>query len=361
MAWFLDTGRKSVLQTFPRWSVGTIGTFTAPPWKAALPTKFLAVEPERDESASGERTKGVEAVVAGRTYYGVSVGKDRSLVFTPKRNIDLWFENDPENSRDKEDEVGQKQAVESGLSGATPAFTKKPARFGQGESLSDWALGRIVPVSGSFLSAVAVCFLAAIFSKRGDRRKKTSAAAFFATVFPATASVFLLPPLWNGCLKLDLAHLLFLAWSGWAWSALLFAVKGARHEIAGRLLCVAYFLAGFGTLVLLQLAAGADNTRWLDPVRKRALVLMPAGFLVAVAAVSMAGNLRDLWNSFSAEERGGWHALRIGLLVLGTSLVVAQVFFGTERGLMGIQYRKQVSHSASDGPGRFRPAPPPWE
>ena len=26
-----------------------------------------------------------------------------------------------------------------------------------------------------------------------------------------------------------------------------------------------------------------------------------------------------------------------------------------------VNYRKQVSPSASDGPGRFRPAPPPWE
>ncbi len=294
---------------------------------------FVSIEPNNryEEGYLGEGR--VEAVVVGQTYYAVAIDQNRRLVFTPERNIDLRYETESDGETVRE----PTQTDESYRRGVKSTFVEIPVRFGEGESLLAWALRRIREIAGAFLATVAVCASLAFYRKRGNGRRKTSAPALFAAVFPAAAALFLFPLLWQDRARLDLAHLAVVAWSGWAWSALLFGRKGTGGGALSRLVCSAYFLAGFGALVLLQLAAGAENTRWVDAFCKHALILLPAGFFAGVAAVIEPASLYGIWADISGNERRIWPVARIGIAAAGTALVGAQLVFGNEQGLWGVQ------------------------
>lgn len=135
----------------------------------------------------------------------------------------------------------------------------------------------------------------------------------------------------------DLGLLMALAWSGWAAATLVLLVRGRLVGRAGLLWCGVLFLAGSGTLGLTQLAAGAENTRWLRPAILHLLVLSVAGWFAYWLAWLSRPSLRRLL--VGATVGGGALRAMLRLLLLGlvVAALVLQLPLGSEHGLFGVQ------------------------
>ncbi len=287
-------------------------------------TLFVRIGSSSRQKGESSRPDAVSSFVAGRTYYKFDTTNDGTLVVSPERNIDKWFEDEtPPEARE---------------AGAKTLFVKEAVSFGGGESLWEWAAGDGMP--GAILALLAALAAGAaieIHRARLGRREKPALVFGLLAAIPAAAAIALLPFLWNDRPDLRLSDLAILAWLGWTWAAAFSIVKGRSELPAVRLTCAACFLAGFGAVALLQLAAGADNTRWADPVRKHLLILAPAGFSLAAWLSLSPEFARKLWKTFALEHATVFRGLRAGIAATGTALVFAQWFFGGEQGLGMLQ------------------------
>jgi cell division protein FtsW (lipid II flippase) len=137
----------------------------------------------------------------------------------------------------------------------------------------------------------------------------------------------------------------------------------------------AVFLAGAGILTLAQLAAGADNTRWLEFSRKHALLLILFGWILPVQLLASEAGTRDFWVKLTTDTNFVWAGLRWSFPLIVIILLLSQLMLGSEHGVWGIQPAEiaklllvfmagfvgaDIRELRSFEPGSFRKNPAPY-
>jgi cell division protein FtsW (lipid II flippase) len=135
----------------------------------------------------------------------------------------------------------------------------------------------------------------------------------------------------------DLGLLMAVAWAGWSATTLVLWLRGRLSGRAGLLWCCLLFLAGTGSLTLTQLAAGAENSRWLRPAILHLLVLSAAGWVAYWLAWFSRSTLHRLLVGVTLGGGGLGAVARLLLLGVVVATLVLQLPLGSEHGLFGVQ------------------------
>ena len=251
----------------------------------------------------------VDSAILGRTHYRVGAGA-RQLSLTPTANIDYWLD----------------------LSRVPSDYPRK-RWIGAGAGAVEWLAGlgeRLLPGAGAaFIAAFAIAGL-----WRWRRRERSTVTLFYslAANVPAIFGLWLTALLYRGIGRPDTMLLIGMAWLAWFWATFLMVWSRRALGLAGWLWFGGLSLAAIGLLTLLQLAAGAENSRWLGLVTRHSLVLAGFGWFVCLlTALPVARWQRALIGVFNRE------LLAVGIAVLLIGLMGLQVVLGGEEGLAGIQ------------------------
>ena len=250
----------------------------------------------------------VERIILGRTNYRLVPSPD-SLTLVPVANIDLWFENPPED-----------------------APVRSAAWAGAGTGPAVWLESQaIVLLPGAGAALVLVAGLVAFWSRRRQIGMGWLVRATAAAV-PAALGGWTTLLLLRGGGAPDAMLVVGMVWLAWGWCSLILWWSGRLAGLGGWIWAAAVFLAGTGVINMLQLGAGAENTRWLSFVLKHAALLGLFGWALALLSVVTDEGWRRVWTwLFNAE---GLAAALASLLVL---LMAAQLALGSEEGIAGIQ------------------------
>jgi cell division protein FtsW len=250
----------------------------------------------------------LESVILGRTHYRI-VADERRLDLVPTANVDYWLD----------------------LSRVPSDYPRK-RWIGAGVGAEEWLAGlgqRMMPgAAAAFVAAFAV---AGLWWRRGERTVVTLVYGVAATV-PAILGLWLTALLYRGAGNPDVMLLVGMAWLAWFWATFLLIWSRRALGLAGWLWFGGMALAATGLLTLLQLAAGAENSRWLGLVLRHGAALAAFGWLVCLlAAAPVTRWQRLVIGAFNRESL----AVAIAILLIG--LMMLQVVLGGEEGLAGIQ------------------------
>jgi cell division protein FtsW (lipid II flippase) len=249
----------------------------------------------------------VESMIVGITRYRVQAAPDQ-LTLTPLANRVFFFaeEIDPPGRQ-----------LLNWIGGGTKAAEWLEAR---------WASFSIALVIAGL---IAVVVLWAWFQRR--RPFLTLVQAQLAIV-PSVLGLALTTMLQQGAADPDRGIIVYVAIAAWFWASFMLVWSGKLRGYPGWLWAVTTLLAAMGMVVLLQLGAGSDNSRWLRFFGNHATVLSLFGWFIAMITVVPDRAWRRLWFAIFTHER--WFTL-VALLLMGTMMV--QFFFGSEEGLFGFQ------------------------
>ncbi len=265
----------------------------------------------------------VSRVILGRTYYQLNFN-EHILRLTPVQRTDVQPWDD--------------KALEVRYGNITLHYSKTSMRMDEGKSFfppipAKWLLG--ILAAGLILS---------VLTYRNEKtmqrfRSASSANPFFRAV-PVFFAVLMIPLamlVWKIRGECSLTFLLLMTWIAWGWASMVLLQTEYLQGASGRLWNSALFLAGAGTLILTQLALGADNLRWTDFVSKHALALSLFGWAVPLFALIPVQRIMEIWTAFSTGRTFFWTVLRIALTVSGIGLLLLQLGFGSEQGFGGMQ------------------------
>jgi cell division protein FtsW len=136
--------------------------------------------------------------------------------------------------------------------------------------------------------------------------------------------------------RLDPGYWLPLVWLGWLLTTVLLHAQNRLHREAGGIWVCAVVLAWLGLLVLLQLAAGADTTRWLRHPLRHAVMLSVTASCVSLLCMAPIRSLWSMMTNFATNETACWQIIRwLSVVVVLTPLLI-QFFYGQEEGLFGL-------------------------
>jgi len=128
--------------------------------------------------------------------------------------------------------------------------------------------------------------------------------------------------------NINFAYLLFMAWlSNFIVSLLIMSDNNIDH-IKKWLWLIFIILAGFGAVVLSQMAVGAENLRWMSFAKKHIIVLICSCWLIYFITILKKAYI---WQLFSTGICG------YILMVIVSILLMGQYLFGSEHGVLGIQ------------------------
>lgn len=138
---------------------------------------------------------------------------------------------------------------------------------------------------------------------------------------------------WLGAVWLDgwLAWQLVLAWLSWGMASVVLHRNGLMQGDVGKFWLVLVLLAGLGALVQVQLAAGADSTRYLRFPAAHLQFLLIVPVLICVLALTPVSLLQRAWGAMQ-QSRLRWWLLGSLLLVL-----LLQTGLGDETGFGAVQ------------------------
>lgn len=138
---------------------------------------------------------------------------------------------------------------------------------------------------------------------------------------------------WLGAVWLEgrLAWQLGLAWLSWGTASYVLHRNGLLQGTLGQFWLALVLLAGVGALTQVQLAVGADNTRYLRFPTTHLQFLLVVPLLVCVVGLTPISLLQRAW--------GGMQQTRLRWWLLGILLAIlfGQAFMGDETGLGAVQ------------------------
>jgi cell division protein FtsW len=317
---------------------------------------------------SGSEGK-MSSIVLGRTYYKISeIGKNEKarLVLTPFAKQDLWpldTVSDPKvnegqphgvesHKKTNQDNIGivNRDAVpkteKSSLQKKDPPNVRKIPEswswIGEGRTLLGWASTHWMRLTaGAFISILATIGLifSHTFNSSVDRRQAAQAWRRTFTVGPSLFFCWLSFLFYKQSPAPDFIILMFLSWAGWFMASIVMYSQGLLQGSSRHVWAAATFLAGAGSILLFQIAAGAANTLWLGYVQKHIFALSVFSWGLVVLATFSDYVKRVAMEVLAPRNNVEWAfwlfwGVGGGLLLL---MLFMQTVMGGEEGLFGIQ------------------------
>lgn len=264
----------------------------------------------------------VQSVVIGRTQYRLQPTPD-SFRLIPIGGSDVWYDGETLPSVRDPSHVLRTFEIRSWLGG--------------GAALVVWLFSQW-PWAVLALGLTLILVLGLLWRQRRLPRELAIKSRWhWLTWVPALFFGVLTVALWRSPGDVDSGILLSLCGLVWTWASLLLLVTGRLQGLSGGLWCCVVGLSGFGTLTLVQLAAGGNSTRWLLFADKYLLLMTLAGCLLLPLIVVSGVTLRWFFMALITAEGAFWRWLRWVPPLLLALLLLVQPFAGSERGLAGIQ------------------------
>ena len=253
-------------------------------------------------------------IVVGKTYYHINQ-TDQGLKLTPTAKIDILEASAQEST-----------SVSSDL---MISYAKR-SWIGSGKSISEW-IGKspIKIVTGIVIGLFPAIF---IWHFTSYYRVRVRGSIYFSSLL--LSGFFLIR---SAETAIDISWVLGLCGLAWIWATWSLFINDKLDETSSWLWSCAVFLTATGIIVLLQLCAGADNTRWSIYIWKQCFYIGLGGLGIGVIGY-MPGSLRKRIISFLG---GNFHyprtmALINVLMYAGlTALLFVMSIRGEEQG-MGI-------------------------
>jgi cell division protein FtsW len=250
----------------------------------------------------------INSLIVGRTRYRVRFD-DRAFKLTPVLNNDFWPST---------------QAIPSN-------FIQK-SWIGDGTGAITWLTRQAPTLSLGVGAAVVAVLLLWWFWQRKRDREVGSLLHTVAGVAPAIIGIWLTMILRTGRGAPDDVIAVAMVWVAWFWATIMLVWSRRLFGLAGSLWVIAIFLAMAGTITLMQLAAGADNSWWLGFIRKHAVLLALYGWGISILAAVPMTFFNKLW-LWLFDRESIWAAA--GIVLVG--LMMLQLIAGGEEGIAGIQ------------------------
>jgi cell division protein FtsW (lipid II flippase) len=311
---------------------------------------FLAPGPNNslvDFSKNGLELDGHEGLgerlIMGRTYYNVRFN-EKQMSLTSFVGQDTWSEDE---KKPFIAETGIKQSY------------KYLKWNGSGLSFRGW-LSRPPFLIGAVILSVCLIALSVFYHHQSSRKNldnKPQPLGFklLSALSIILTGLLLIAMWWTGYLgNIGIETLLLFQWIAWGSATVLMLMKFGLGNLFGKLWVCILFLCGFGTLVLVQLGAGAENLSWFSYAEKHIIImiLLAVGFQVLMLCnekrlLGVFKNLlvRDYRVSkflpfiiyLPLIRRFRFKHLRRILVFLAIIILLLQFFFGGETGLWGFQ------------------------
>ncbi len=249
----------------------------------------------------------IERIILGRTNYRLEAGPE-ALRLVPVANVDFWIDERPERP------------------------VREIAWAGAGAGIVPWLRAQswlTLPGAGAALLSAMLIFL------YWRRRRHLGLGWLLRGVMALPAGLlggWLTVLLMRGGSAPDAMLVAGMSWLSWAWATLMLLTSGRLKAMGGWIWFAALFLAGIGALTLLQLGAGAENSRWMSFVLKHAALVALFGWTVSLMCALPRSAWQRIWFwVFSIES------LTAGLAAVLVVLMMAQLALGSEEGIGGIQ------------------------
>lgn len=250
----------------------------------------------------------IKSMILGRTSYELTP-KGNELIFRPLANLELWL--DDENP---------------------PGAYTSAKWIGAGKPLVPWLKAQGIWLLPGFVAMVLTVVGLSWYWSRRQYITPLWLAQSIAALAPALLGGWLTLLIYRGAGDPDKILLIGMVWVAWAWATVVLFWTGRLRGFAGLIWTCAIILAGIGTLNLLQLGAGAENTKWLSYVQKHGVLLALFGWTVSMLCVLRDGTWRKFWLWVFNTE-----AVAAGIAVVLVFMMFLQLAIGSEEGIGGLQ------------------------
>ena len=278
----------------------------------------------------------VRRLILGRTHYSLG-SNTKILTLKPLANQQVFQVQTLDDAKTEEEREGllkrkdeEKQRLkEMESQGIIPVY-HQDSWIGNSVTAAPFGL-RSLLLAG-LLFVVAIIYLVAVRHwKQAIQGQTNTSILIIFTVF--NFALIWASFAWRG----DLGTALIILWISTLWATLLLALQGRLKGISSWLWFVALVIAGIGTLTLTQLAAGADNTRWLKYASGNVFIVSLLASTIALLAVIPLQALNGIWLFLIRHQ--GKTMLWIKGALIGTVvfLLLMQFAIGTEQGIWSIQ------------------------
>ena len=250
----------------------------------------------------------IESVILGRTKYRVRVAGN-SLTLRPSLNLDYWTDEDK-----------------------PPSNYTRVNWIGDGRGLVSWVISlRWRIPAGLALGLIAVAGLWWLWQRQRERELATLVHSS-AALAPAVFGLWTTNLLRTGAGGPDDLLLMGMVWFAWFWATVMLVWSRRLFGLSGLLWVAALFLATAGTITLLQLAAGADNSWWLGFARKHAVLLAVFGWGICILCAIPISVFERIWMWIFTRE-----SVVAAVAIVMVGLMILQLIGGGEEGIGGIQ------------------------
>ncbi len=278
----------------------------------------------------------VQRLILGRTHYSLGA-TDKILTLKPFANQQVFQVYSADDAKTEEERSAllkiadeEKQRLkEMAAQGIIPVY-QQDSWIGNSVTAAPFGLRSLL--LAVILGALAIIYLFVVQRWRNALPERSNIGSLilfggvnFALIWAAFA--------WRG----DLGTALGILWVSALWSTLLLALQNRLKGISSWLWFVALFIAGIGTITLTQLAAGADNTRWLKYAAGNVFIVSLLTSTIALLALVPLQALNGIWLLLIRRQSKLmlWiKAIAIGIVVF---LLLMQFAIGTEQGIWSIQ------------------------
>lgn len=253
--------------------------------------------------------KRIQEIIVGKTAYAVDVGAKDALSLTATNNIHLFDAADSSSCGEQAEFV---------------VWQPEPAALWIGWK---WASG----LGALLLVSILLAYLVAL-DRQANRQPPQWARHVLLLALPivalwAGASWGEHLPVLAGITAITAVGLTLLLWR-----------QGLLYGTAGWVWLGVVLLAGIGLLVQMQLATGADNTKWQRFASSQAQTLLGIAWFVSVLALFPARLLVKRWEASILNQNGQLRTWLNGLPVVVTlGLLVLLQVAGSEGGVHGFQ------------------------